>query len=207
MQKLSLTIRRKIILPIILTVFAVIGVTAFVACSDEVTEQDIINLGYSVGITYDNNGGIVGNKTDPQFARVKENSLIPTPGINAGIKIPSRAGYSFRGYFYAETDEDGNVKRNEDGSIVISDRQCEFGKHGVSDRDITLCAEWWDNYKINLHYGEGQNEVKTVSVSMALTDCPCDPQKSCRKCSKLSHIQILMMWQGRRPLSPTERLQ
>lgn len=154
MQKVISTIRRKIFLSIIFIAAAVLGIFVFTACSDEINEDTFRARGYKVAVTYDFQGGLV-NGSDHVRILVKENSKIPAPrrGVG-GVGVPGMSKYSFRGFYLAQTDENGNVVRDENGNIVITDTAWDFDNDTVADKDITLCAKWWDNYIVVLHYGD-----------------------------------------------------
>ena len=166
MQREISTKRRRFVLCILLVVLAALGIFVFAACSDDITEATFKARGYKVAVTYDFQGGSVNGKTSVRIL-VKENSKLPAPRQSGGgIGIPSgKSGYSFKGFYLAETDEDGNVVRDDDGNIIVSDTEWNFDTDTVADKDITLCAKWWDNYKVVLHYGD--NYEKSTEISLA----------------------------------------
>lgn len=167
MQKISWFIRRKILLPIITLAAIALGAFAFAACADQLTEQDLIDRGFVVAITYDYQGG----KADSFYKRtirVKENSLLPEPSATGGVKAPTYVGHSIEGYYVAEMDENGNPVV-EDGKVKPSNRKWNFATDKVADKSITLCVKWWQNYKIDLRYGEDYAESKIIDIPRTVT--------------------------------------
>lgn len=164
MQKVICTIRRKLVLSILLIALAALGVFVFAACSDDITEETYRQRGFTVAVTYNYQGGTVNNKESVRIL-VKENSALPTPKVGSGdISVPSKEGYSFKGFYVAETDENGKIVYDEDGNISVTDKAWDFNTDRVEDKDITLCAQWWDNYKVVLHYGDDYALKTEVSL-------------------------------------------
>ncbi|MCH5155319.1 MAG: InlB B-repeat-containing protein [Clostridiales bacterium] len=165
MQNAISTKRRKLFLFILFIVLAVLGIFVFTACSEEAGEQTLRNKGYQVFVVYDFNGG-TWNTNKSVTVAVKKNSLLPAPlRTNGGVGFPTRKNYSFKGFYPAETDEDGNVVYDENGKVVISDTEWNFETDRVEDKDFTLYAKWWDNYKVVLHYGESYEFSTEIDLS------------------------------------------
>lgn len=172
MQKTVYKIRRKLVLSIMLAVLAVFGLFVFAACSDDVTVDDIKNRGYSVEVTYDFQGGAVG-KRESANVLVKKNSRLPEPrSSGGGIGIPSKDGYSYKGFCLAKTDEKGKVLRDADGNAIPSDTVWNFATDKVGNKDITLCAMYWNNYNIVLHYGDEYALTKNVDLGRNVDGSP-----------------------------------
>ncbi len=164
MQKIVSTKRRKIVLSILIALVATLGIFVFAACSDDINEDTIKKRGYKVAVTYDFQGGTVNNKGSVRLL-VKEDSRLPAPSKSGGgVGIPGKAGYSFKGFYLAETDEDGNVVRDADGNIIVSDTEWKFETGTVADKDVTLCAKWWDNYNVVLHYGKDYANTTNIDL-------------------------------------------
>lgn len=164
MQKVVYTKRRKLVLFILVAVVALLGIFVFAACSDEVTEADFKAKGYTVAVTYDFQGGIYNNKTYTRLL-VKPDSKLPVPNSDkGGVRIPSKDGYSFKGYYLPKTDADGNVMKDGNGNVIVSDNAWDFNNYIVADKDITLYAKWWDNYVVVLKYGKDYGQEKEISL-------------------------------------------
>ncbi|MDE7405980.1 MAG: InlB B-repeat-containing protein [Clostridiales bacterium] len=159
--------RRNLVLFILLALVAALGIFVFAACSDDINEDTIKKRGYKVAVTYDFQGGTVNNKGSVRLL-VKENSKLPAPSKSGGgVGIPAKAGYSFKGFYLAEMDENGNVKHDDDGNIIVSDTEWVFSADTVADKDVTLCAKWWNNYKVVLHYGK--DYAKSTNIDLPRT--------------------------------------
>ncbi|MDE6401865.1 MAG: InlB B-repeat-containing protein, partial [Clostridiales bacterium] len=155
------TIRRKITLPIIILVLAALCVFGCVACAHEFLTEEEVKKDYPIAVIFDYNGGNVEGESTTKI-RIKEDSYVPEPG-NAqlsNLAAPTRAKYTLKGFFVAKTDENGEVVRDEDGKIV-PEREWNF-KTDKPTEDITLCADWWQNYEMVLHYGN--NLTKSVDI-------------------------------------------
>lgn len=160
MQKVINKIRRKLVLSILLIALAALGVFVFVGCSEN---YDILQ-DYPVGVTYDFQGGTADNKTSV-LVHVKENSYIPAPTVSGkGVRIPSRDGYTFAGFFLAETDENGEVVRDADGNISVTDTEWNFDVDTVLDKNITLCAKWAADCTVFLRYGVGYTLTSEIKI-------------------------------------------
>lgn len=172
MQKTVYKTRRKLVLSIMLAVLAVLGLFVFAACSDDVTVDDIKKRGYSVEVTYDFQGGIANSKQAANVL-VEKNSRLPEPRSNGGgIGIPEKAGYSYKCFYVAKTDEKGNVVRDEKGNAVPSDTVWNFKTDKVGNKDITLCAGYWDNYNVVLHYGDDYALTKNIDLARNVDGSP-----------------------------------
>ncbi|MCH5165113.1 MAG: hypothetical protein J1G01_01770 [Clostridiales bacterium] len=169
MNKTALTRRRTILLPIIFAVLAVLCVLGLVACSEDVvTEDDIINRGYNIAVVFDYGGGTANEKPSMKI-RIQEGSKVPNPASSGNkLKLPGRSGYSFKCYCVAKTDENGEPLRDEGGNL-IPDRVWDFDKD-IPEGDITLVAQWWQNYKLVLHYGENYELTKKAEEIPRTTD-------------------------------------
>lgn len=161
MNKNTRTIRRKIALPIMILVLAALCMFGCVACAHEFLTEDEVKKDFPIAVVFDYNGGNVDGVTTTKI-RVKENSYVPEPGNVqlSNLSKPTRAKHTLKGFFVAKTDEDGNLVRGEDGKLV-PEREWDF-KTDKATEDITLCADWWQNYEMILHYGEGL--TKSVDI-------------------------------------------
>lgn len=166
MQKTFTTLRRKILSAVILAAVALAGIFFLVGCSNEDEEYLAqIKREYPIQVTYDFDGGVLNNKGNIVLY-VKDGSALPEPRRSeGGVGIPAKTGYSFRGFFRARLDDDGNIVRDEAGNAVTEEKQWDFDKDRVNGESMVLCAKWWDNYKVVMHYGEGYTESTTVPLS------------------------------------------
>ncbi len=167
MQKNVLTKRRKLFLSIVLSALALFGVFGLVACRDEVTVDDIKNLGFPITVEYDYQGGTANNKQSVTIL-VAKNSKLPAPRNGQGaIGVPAKSGYSFKCFTLAVLDEDGKPVLDEDNKMIPSETVWNFDTDRVADKDVYLCATYWDNYKVTLHYGVDANydQTKVFEIS------------------------------------------
>lgn len=162
MQKDSfVSIRRKLLLPIITVGIAVLCALLFTACAERYSLSDL-EKEYPVRVIYDYMGGKDTNDQTTRHLQVKENSYLPAPASSAGVPIPTRDGYSFKRYVVAQTDEDGKVISDANGRPIPTEREWNFKSDRVADKAVTLCAEWWENFKVNYKYGADYSLTKTV---------------------------------------------
>jgi hypothetical protein len=127
-------------------------------------------MGYNIAITYDFQGGSI-NGSSTLKIRVKEDSSVPQPGgENSGITAPTRTNYSIQKYCIAQTDSEGNVLYDESGNIKLGD-DVNFATYKATS-DVTICAVWWEDFTMNLHYGTNFSNVKTVRVSRTEAGLP-----------------------------------
>lgn len=153
---------RRLLLLISTVALAAISALGLVACGHEaLTEEDLIEMGYTVVVNFDYNGGTANSQPSTKI-RLKEGSKVPNPGNDSNqLKNPVRSLYSFKNFVTAKLDENGEPIR-ENGEIV-PDKVWDF-KTDIPKGEITLYAQWWNNYKVNLHYGDNLESVKTSYV-------------------------------------------
>lgn len=153
----------KILLPLIALAGCGACALTLVGCGGQyLTEQDIIDSGYSVKVVLDYNGGKTEDDETSTTLRLRPNSYVPQPKEDEeGLKPPIRTGHTFKEFRVAETDEDGNPLRNEDGSLKLGELW-DFDTQVTED--VTLGAVWWTNYKMILHYGEEENGVQNPNT-------------------------------------------
>ena len=158
------TIRRILFLPIILIAFALLFFGVVACGNSESSELALVRMGYSVAVTYDYNGGTVNSATSLRI-RVTPNSLVPAPKETGNVRIPGRTGYTFRYYCVAQEDEDGNLLHDADGNLVPGD-VWDFANDrvGPEEDEITLIAQWWQNYNLIMHYGDNFEQSQHVNV-------------------------------------------
>lgn len=163
---------KKTILPLSLLLTLLLCTLGLTACAGKsLTEQDIRDMGYSVEVVLDYGGGTVSD-ADKTRMLLKPDSYVPEPGKpDSGLAAVVRADYSFKHFCEAKTDENGQPLKDADGKPIPDETKVwDFGSK-VS-RDITLCATWWKNFTMLLHYGNisedytktDYTEVKEVSV-------------------------------------------
>lgn len=163
----SLTIRRFLILPFILLIFALSCVFGVIACGgNDSSELALVRMGYSVAVTYDYNGGTANNASSLRI-RLAPNSLVPSPKDTGNVRFPGRTGYTFRYYCVAQEDEDGNLLRDADGNLIPGEIW-DFSKDRVGveqeEDEVTLVAQWWQNYTVAIHYGDNHGETQYINV-------------------------------------------
>ena len=165
MVKNSLTIRRLLILPFILIAFALLCVLGVVACGgNDSSELSLVRMGYSVAVTYDYNGGTANGASSLRI-RLRPNSLVPAPKDTGNVRVPGRPGYTFRYYCVAQEDAEGNLLRDENGKLIPGDVwNFESDRVGEEEDEVTLVAQWWQNYSLVMHYGDNFEQSQTVNV-------------------------------------------
>lgn len=166
MEKTRITIRKKIILPLIVSLAALFGLFAFAGCSDRIKslQEYKDRLGCDYIVTYNYNGGKVFDKPTTTVFLKKENNYAPEPGTAVTAKdfpLPVRGGYSLKDYVVAELDDDGNLVFDADGNV--KGKVWDFNKDKVT-QDVTLYARWWQNYQVVLHYGNDYSSSKSTSI-------------------------------------------
>ena len=117
---------------------------------------------HSVVVTYYFNGGTMEGYSADKFksltVQYKSGSVIAEPGVSSnGLPKVTRLGYSVGGWYYAETDNEGNVLPDEDGNPQPSKRKFNFKTDRV-EKDITLVAVWSGKIRVyfeNLYLMEG----------------------------------------------------
>ena len=159
MTKNLSTIRRKAVLSIIAVVFAALCLCGLVACTHEgTTEEDLRERGYSIKVTYDYQGGAVNEQPKTEIL-IKPGSKVPDPS-DSKIQMdnPVRANYSFKYFAEAAKDENGEYKKDDNGNYIAGER---WDFKTVPTHDTVLLAQWWENYRIILHYGENDELTQT----------------------------------------------
>ncbi len=158
MAKTSKKLRSKILLPILAGMAVVPCAFGLVACAHAITEEDLIERGFTNLVVYDYQGGKVSDAATTTI-RVQDNSYLPEPGADkSGLTEPARAGYSFRDFCVAKFDADGNAVPDET-------KPWDFATDRSTEESLTLCARWWQNYSILLHYGDDYSLTHTIDVS------------------------------------------
>ena len=164
-------IRKKFILAFIASVFVALALFGLTGCANEsLTEDDIIAMGYNVAVVFDYQGGTVKDTRQVKI-RIKEGSKVPDPHTSKStVGIPVRDAYSFKNFCVAQTDENGELLRDADGNLVPG-KVWDF-ENDIPDGDMTLMAQWWDNYKMVLHYGDDYAYTKQRSISRTQSGDP-----------------------------------
>lgn len=156
--------RNKIWLAFIASVITVLALFGLTGCGNEsLTEDDIIAMGYKIAVVFDYNGGTVKDMRQTKI-RIKEGSKVPNPNTSQStVGIPVRDAYSFKNFCVAQTDENGELLRDAEGNLIPG-KVWDFEKD-IPDGNMTLVAQWWDNYSMVLHYGDNYVYSKQRSVS------------------------------------------
>ena len=126
----------KVLALIILAIFA----AGLCACGG----SGGVPSGYDVTVTYYFNGGnmtLYTNLTE-LTVRYRKGSLIAEPGVSTN-QLPDvkKSGYSPAGWYFAETDAEGVLVKDENGNPKPSDRRFDFSKDRV-DADVTIVIIW-----------------------------------------------------------------
>lgn len=181
MQKVVYSKRRKLVLCILIAVLSALGIFVFTACAHDYTEADYKAMGFTVAVTYDFQGGTYKKQKTARIL-IKPNSKLPDLSIE---NTPSREGYSFKGFYLPKTDANGKVEKDANGKVIVSDEAWDFDNRTIGDKDLTLYAKWWDNYKVNLHYGIDK-ETKEDYVKQISLPCNRDGSPTALKADALN---------------------
>ena len=100
-------------------------------------------------ITYDFGSGKA-NGSNTQIYMVQSGALLPELGVSKGTTAPVLSGYRLTGYYYTETDDEGNEVR----------KPWDF-KTDRATGDLILHAVWERNFTVTIYYGE-ENASKSV---------------------------------------------
>ena len=158
--------KKRIKIIVILSCVFVLSLAAFVLSSctlKKLTKDDLIEMGYDHIVTFDFNGGKMGELTTLEVG-VEENYACPEPGSDSVSDIrydkPARSGYIFDGYYLGEKDEDGNLTLTE---------KWDF-KTKITE-DVTLYVKWRKAYTLVINYvdeeaTEEKDRNKTYSVTV-----------------------------------------
>jgi len=106
--------------------------------------------GYPVAVTYYFNGGTMKDRQGATelIVNYEENTKIIEPSSAMSlVKEVTLTGSTIDGWYYAETDSDGNVVVDDNGNPVASDEKFDFANTVVTE-DITLVCKW--NKKVRL---------------------------------------------------------
>lgn len=125
-------------------VLALIFIAAFALAMVGCGEHNGVPEDYTVKVTYCFNGGSMSGYTDRTELDVyyKQGSLIAEPEKSTSeLPAPTRIGYSIGGWYVAETDEEGEVVRDEDGTPIATSRKFNFKTDRV-EKDIWLVVSW-----------------------------------------------------------------
>ena len=114
----------------------VVGCFVLAACSKTFLPEE---NGYNVFVTYDANGGKFGttDTTGIKIYKYKPNVSIMEPGgkMNEQLMTPILTHQHVLGWFVVDLDEEGKPRKNENGELIISDRQWDFSKDRLPDEE------------------------------------------------------------------------
>lgn len=172
------TLKRKIILALLMVVSVVLCLLILVACdapAQDLYKKELAENGWTIDVKFDYQGGIADGYSSLNVF-VKPGSKIPNPSNEGNnLKLPQRVGYSFRYYCVAEKNDDGTFKLDENGNYIPGDIY-DFNTlipDTVESDEIVLLAQWWKNYSLILHYGDDFKLQKTpVEISRLVNGDP-----------------------------------
>ncbi len=159
------TIRRR--WKLLLLLFTVMcAACVFAACGeDEPTPQE---LGYTVQVVYDANGGSFSqtSETPSRFVYYKPGNPIIRPANNIGINelsVPTMTGFHVGGWYPATLDEQGEPLKDEQkgfvdeqGESIFNGEPWDFEQKLPAEgmEKLYLVASWDDNYVFTIDVGE-----------------------------------------------------
>lgn len=137
----------------LLILLAIVGLFLLTGCDfSKKDDSEIIKQGYTVIVTFDANGGMIGNYQKRQFY-FKENSLIVEPSASNCQATASKQGFILDGWYYGDKDDEGNVTLTTKFNFE-TDRVTE---------SITLYALWKNYFTTTICYGENFSQTQVVS--------------------------------------------
>ncbi len=182
--------KKKSVFIAILSVMALLAMTlGLTGCRPKGKSLDDIPEENNIVVTFDWNGGIADSSsssstetpdedagedeeeeedaTAKSFYRqyVTYNSLLVLPGSfdnGAAGSIPKKEGYTLNGYYVAQLDAGGNVQKDASENPVLL-RQWNFQTDKVTE-DMTLVANWYQNYTLTVKYGENYEQEETIVI-------------------------------------------
>lgn len=157
----------------ILTALSIAVLLCAVVFSGCTTETDPLE-GYPIQVTYYFNGGTMADRqgVEELVVNYAENSKIIKP--SAEVKLVnevSLVGSVLKGWYYAETDSDGNLVLDENGKPTASDRQFDFDNDVVTE-NITLVCVWSKQVKLILNNLYRYNKVLDYTLDTNVFETP-----------------------------------
>lgn len=163
MVKVFSKIRKKLLLLIFAALLMAFCVVGLIACTHEdVTEEDL-RPEYPIKVTYDYQGGYNPASDKPTTEiLIREGNPIPNPSNeNSKLSQPRRTGYSFKCFCEAKKGVNGEYLLDENGKYIEGE---VWDFTTVPTSDTVLLAQWWDNFKLVLHYGENFKHAEEVLI-------------------------------------------
>lgn len=112
------------------------------------------NENYPVTVTYYFNEGQINSYSQEKYLNVhyRANSYIVQPGAVTILPELQRGGYFVNGWYYAQTDGNGNVIKDENGYALASDRKFDFNSR--VNQSIALVPGW--THKVNVVFKDNE---------------------------------------------------
>ncbi len=127
-----------------------LSVAVFTACGED--QLSLKERGLTIQITYDFNGGKV-NAYYQKNVYVKKDAPIVKPSKNVHLKEPTFANHYLKAWYFAKTDENGEILRNEDGRAIPSENEVDFSTF-KAENDTTVVAVWTPENSVTVAFGE-----------------------------------------------------
>jgi hypothetical protein len=137
--------KRKIYALLIALILCLGALPIFGSCS---SSGDLL-ADYNVIVTYYFNGGKMETYESRTSLDVyyQAGSPIVEPKQGASLKEVSLSGYYVEGWYYAELDEEGNVRFDADGNAIASDKQFDFATERPT-ASLALVVKWGSSIRV-----------------------------------------------------------
>ncbi len=143
---------KKIILVVCI---AICGLFILSACESHTLESEKDRYNLTVDVTYHANGGEFNNNDNKALVCFKDGSYalnLGTDNIKYGDLILKYDKHSLIGWYYAETDSEGNVIYEDEkkGLIKLTDQKFDFTKPLEAGDVIHIGAKWLADTKLEI---------------------------------------------------------
>lgn len=146
--------------------FCICTMLCMVGCDSENFNE--YNENYPVTVTYYFNEGKINSYPKETYLNLhySANAYIVAPGTVTIFPEVQRTGYFVNGWYYAETDAQGNVVKDENGYVLSSGKKFDFSSTRVNE-NLALVPGWTHNVKVVF---EGCTPYSDKDFSVKISD-------------------------------------